>query len=395
MSVVAKRTLILALIAAVVAGWLTTRAMHIQSQKDNLAQKCAAAFEAKHWQTLETASREWLKLESAPAAWFWLGTALKGQARYLDADLAFQQVPANGIRGIDAAIEHMEIQFHVAERPLNALPLALRLLERDERLASPRRHLIYFYAMTLQRPQFLREFRQALQFRVDLPEHYVYLLALEDLAFRDAETVTAKWAQANPESQFLQTVHAVQLVRSARNEARQTPSPERRERYDRIRDAFVAAHHEDSPSLMVLDTLLLLAVDRGDLAEVARLLELVPDEATDDPVFWKYRGWYAAHVDDAVQAEDSFRQALALHPLAWQTRHELANLLRRLGRADEAAKLHTIASQGTELIGESRRLPHAQKVSNDWLARLAKYAEDCGDYQVVNGIVRRRNFPVQ
>jgi predicted Zn-dependent protease len=182
----------------------------------------------------------------------------------------------------------------------------------------------------------------------------------------------------------------VQLVRSARNEARQTPSLELREKYDRIRSDFVASHHTAPTELIVLDTLLLLAVDQGDIEEVARLLELVPEEAASDPVFWKYRGWYATRVDDANQAEDSYRHALMLHPLAWQTRHELANLLRGKGQADEAAKLHSIAGQGTALISDSRRLAHAQKISNDWLARLAKYATECGDFPVVNGIVRRR-----
>lgn len=382
-----KRTL---LILTVVLLSVCAGAYYVQRRVDQLTRLCAEAFRQHDWQKLEGSARESLMLRGTPLAWYWLGSALKGQGKFAEAKSAFEKVPLHGIRGIDAAIERMEITFHVELRPLEAIEAAQRLLERDPRLASPRRHLVYFYAMTLQRPQLLREIRRAIEYHVDLPEHYIYLLTLEDLSFKDAEEITTRWLSGTPDSPFLQTIVEVQRLRVARNEARQTPSPELTQHYSDMRNAFLAAHDASTAPLSVLETLLLLAMDRGDVPEAGRLLALVPVEAGDDPTFWRYRGWYAMRNGDLTQAEDSYREALSLHPEGWQTRHEYANILRAKGDVRSAARYQATAGLGTKLISESRRLEHVQKVSMPWLLEMATYAAKCDDLSTANAIYRRQ-----
>ncbi len=383
----AKRVLLTSVV--LLLALISAASVYLQYRVDHLAKQCAEASKRNHWPKLEGLAREWLSLRSAPVAWYWLGTSLKGQAKFREAKAAFARVPLDGIRGIDAAIERMEITFHIDQHPLEALELARQLLDRDARLASPRRHLIYFYAMTLQRPQLLREIHRAIDHLVDIPEQYVYLLTLEDLSFRDAEDVTTRWLEATPDSEYLQTIVEVQRLRVARNQARQTPSPELTQRYEDLRLAFVATHDATKAPTVVLETLLLLAMDQGDVEEAGRLLALVPESAGDDPAYWRYRGWYALRNGDLDQAEDSYRQALLLHPLGWQARHEYANLLRAKGDARAAARLQSVAGLGTRLIGESRRLDHAQNVTGVWLADMANYATQCAELSVANGILRR------
>jgi Tfp pilus assembly protein PilF len=145
----------------------------------------------------------------------------------------------------------------------------------------------------------------------------------------------------------------------------------------------------------VLDSLLQLAKDDGDVEEVGRLLTLVPDDATNDPGFWRFRGWYAMQTGDLDQADDAFRQALELNPLGWQTRNEYAGLLRLRGQISEATAMQGISSLGSELALEARRLVHAHDISQELLKKMANFALKCNSPDVANGIVRRQRMPQQ
>ena len=365
-----------------------------QSEIDRLSRACAEASRKQAWPRLESLSREWTTIDSSPIAWYWLGSALKAQGRFLEAEPAFAQIQVDGPRGIDAAVARMEIQFHVHKRPLAAIDLARDLLERDQKLASPRRHLIYFFAMTLQRTELIREIRQAIKFGVDVREHYLYLMILEDLSFRDAELITREWAEACPESAELRIAHQVQQLRLARLEMREDPSPVLVRRYEEIRSRFLEQFEQLSTNPQVLDTRLLLATDDSDVTAAGHCLERVTDNAAEDPVFWRYRGWYATHTGDLEDAEKSYRRAIELHPLGVQSRAELSGVLRRLGQAEEAGRMQELAFRGTAIVLKTRHLNHLRDGSISLLRTTAEFAGDCGDQEVASGILRRIDNPV-
>lgn len=360
-----------------------------QARVRRLSKECAVVAKREDWTRLEALAREWTDFDPSPLAWFWLATSLKEQREFAEAEHAFAKVPLDGLRGIDAATARMEILYHIDERPLEAIALARELLQLDPHLAAPRRHRIHFHAMTLQRRELIQEIRLAIRHRADVPEHYVYMLSLEDLSFRDAEQVTARWVEAAPDSAVLRQAHQMHRLRSARSQSRESPTPETIENYRQVREEVMSAVGDDTSDPVVLDSFLLLAMDSEDVDEAGRLLGLVPDQAADDPVFWRYRGWYATKIRDLAQAGEAYRQALALYPLGWQTRHEYANLLRLSGQVEEAGKVQSISAQGSELANEIRRLPHVRDVPPALLNRIARFARDCGDNEVANGIIRR------
>jgi tetratricopeptide (TPR) repeat protein len=357
-----------------------------------LSTECATYATREDWPRLEAVARQWTQLHSDPAAWFWLGTSLKEQLRFGEAKQAFANVPVEGIRGIDAAVERLEIQYHIENRPLEALELARDLLQRDPSLASPRRHLIHFCAMTFQRPELIRQVRQAIDHHVDIPEHYIYLFLIEDLSFRDAQDVTALWTLAAPESQFLRRVHQMHRLRFARGAATSSPTPELMQKFQIVRREIGAAFERSTTDPVVLDTLLLLAVDSGDVDEVGRLLALVPETAGDDPVFWRYRGWYATRNGNYESAADSYLQALKLHPLGWQTRHEYSTALRLDGKVQAAGKQQAVSALGSELSNDIRRLPYIRTAPPGLMQRLAGFARECGAWELANGIIRRQQI---
>ena len=366
-----------------------------QHRLDQLSTECVTAFHEKNWRDLEVLARQWTDMQSAPAAQYWLGIALKEQGKFEAAFRAFKSIRLEGPRGIDGAVERMEILFHVFQKPLDAIDLADKLLERDRKLASPRRHLIYFHAMMLQRPELLQQIKLAIEDHVDLPEHYVYLLSMEELGFRDADEVTRKWTEATPESAVLHHASLARRIRTARAAVLSSPTPESAEEYAFLKSEIVPQLRDLGSKSIGLDTLLMLAMDDSDTDEASRLLSLVPDAAANDPCFWRYRGWYAMRTGDLEQAEQAYRQALELHPLAWHTRHEFASVLRLLDRGVEAAAVQAVAAQGSELVVEIHRLTHTQNVNFALLKRIANYSIDCKSSDIANGILRRQQTSLQ
>lgn len=387
MSASLKWVFALSLIAAACWGAYSARRSQLLAR---LPVQCVTLGKQRNWIGLEAVARDWLAQAPAPGAWYWLGIALKEQRRFPEAADAFGAVPVNGPRGIDAAIERMELQFHVFEQPLKAMQLAERLLKDDPRLASPRRHRIYFYAMTLQRSQLLQEVSLAIKYGVDVPEHYVYLVWLEDLSFSDADVVTGKWAAANPDSELLQHVWLARRLRAARARTlTSAPTREDTQRYQELRAEIAPQLRGLDADPAALDMLLLLCVDDSDVEEAGKLLGRVPDSAVEDPIFWKYRGWYAASIGDLQQADDACRRSLELYPLGWQARNVYANVLRLSGETEAAGRQQKIAADGSDLVLAIRRLPHPRDVTPEQLRRMAQYATDCGAWEIANGLQRR------
>ena len=365
---------------------------HREWQLSELPGLCNAAANLEAWEELEIPAKRWVKLSPREAiAWFWLGQALRGQSRFDEAFEAYGHVPLRGPRGIEAATARLEIQFHVLHEPISALRIADEILTLEPKNPDALRHQIYFHAMTMQRPQMMAGIRRIIESGGDLPEHYLYLLNVEDLWFSDGPEVTEKWQLKSPDSPRLQASYLVQLAKRARAISRTTPGPNSDAEFQKIVSEF--EHYASSLANLpqVLEFHLFMATDGGQVDEVAQQLALVPDDSVDDPVFWKYRGWYATQTSNLEDAERSYQEAIRLNPLGCQTRHEYAQLLRTLGRASEAAPQQALAARGTALVVEARQLKHLRDAPPRLLQGISQYAADCGDWQSANGIHRHQN----
>ena len=390
-SIIAAVTLLVLLLPLILGPTLYRGNPRLQA----LPAACAKAFRDKNWKNLEASAREWTRLQSTPGGQYWLGISQKEQGNFDAAFRAFETIPLDGIRGIDAAIERMELLFHYFQLPLPAIQLADQLLKLDPKLAAPRRNLIYFHAMMLHRAELLRQIHTAIEDHSDLPEHYAYLLTMEDLGFRDAEVVTQKWSEATPTSEVLKNTYLARQIRTARTAVLSSSTPELAARYAALQAEILPQLNQLDSEPIALDTQLLLAMDSGNTEQAGQLLSQVPDSSANDPGFWRYRGWYAMRIGDLEQADEAYRQALELHPLGWQTRTEYASVLRLRGRSTEAAAAQSVAAQGADLVAEIRRLPHAQKIPFELLKRIATYAAACDSLPVANGILRRQQKSVK
>ncbi len=378
------------LAAAAVLQW--RQASHLRQ----LLSACRDAAGRQNWHQLEALSRESLTVDQkAPVAWFWLGEALRYQRQFSEAEEAYSHVALNQLRGIDAAVERMQLRFHVFHDPESALQLAEELLRLNDRLADPIRNRIYYFAMTSQRAALLNEVQRAIEVQADLPAHFVYLVSLEEIGFSDADEVTAGWLKNAPDNQFFQAVNLAHRARNARAAWLTSPTAELKSGLDSLLDEVRLLHAELPQEPVLLEFLMTMAMDAGDVGRIGELLSLVPDSAADDPVFWLWRGRYALLTLDLEEAESSLTRAIEIHPLAWQARNEYAALLRTTGRSQEAGRLQKLAAQGTKIAGEIRRLSHANDVQQPLLDEIAEFANACEAWSIAHAVYRRRQPSVK
>ena len=179
--------------------------------------QCNQAVTAEDWEKLEAVSREWIRdVPQSGMAWFWLGKSLHQRQKYTEAFEAFAHVPLRGPRGIEAANLRLEIQFHVLNQPLAALQIADEILQIEPGNFDARRNRVYFYAMTMQRPELIAEIRKIIEVGGDLPEHYLYFINIDDLWFMDGAEIVRRWRDEAPDSNLLKVSELIQRAKRAR-----------------------------------------------------------------------------------------------------------------------------------------------------------------------------------
>ncbi len=380
---------IVATVALAVGGW-RARATWLERQATEAEQACALAEQSADWSRLEQLARAWRDwAPQEPVAALYLATALERQGRAAEAAEALQSVRLNGSQDIEAHERLAKLQFGPLDQPLEGLETCEQLLAMDPKNAAARGYKIHFFAMTLQRMRLIEAVREAIDLRVEQPEHYLYLLMIDDLSFRDGLEITSRWLAQHPDSKVLQSAHAVHQARHSRAEALEQPGPDTAAEYAAAQAQLAELLVADPANPAYLEMSMLEAQDNSEVDRLGELLAQVPETHAKDPVFWRYRGWYLSAVGDPEASEQAYRRALELNPLSWQTRSEYASLLRLQQRTREVNAMQRLAADGQQISLAIRHLKHVREVDQDQMRLLAEYAAECSDWQVANGLYRR------
>jgi tetratricopeptide (TPR) repeat protein len=131
-------------------------------------------------------------------------------------------------------------------------------------------------------------------------------------------------------------------------------------------------------------------MQKGDVSSVVRLLGMATVEAEDDHRFWRFKGWAHAEQNQIDEAEKAYRRAIELHPLDWNTRHMLAEILQKKQQYDEVKTLRGLVSRANDLRRALQVTSNEGQVSAATLMELASYASDCGERQLAKSL--RRNL---
>ena len=357
----------------------------VEHREEALKTQCRATYESDDWDRLEQLAREWLDLNPESAdAWIFLADAAK-QRNDLEHTVEYlKRVPRSDPKVVDALAEAINIEFGPLNRPLEGARLCEEVLGMAPRTPIPRQRLIFFHALTLQRVKMIAQIRQALELQCEAPEAYAYLVLSDHLSFTNGFKLNSQWLQEAPESELFLVARAVQMSETLSKLEDQTlESDEQRSERTKLMNQYLKQYPSNPP---LLRHFLALAVEQSDIAEVGRLLKQVAPESSEDSVFWRYRGWYYAAVEDFEQAEVAYRKAGMLFRLDWHVWHELAAVLRRKGELDEAEYLERVALEGKTLRKELMQLPDVSKLTPEILERIGNYAEHCGDNLVAEAV---------
>lgn len=383
-----------ALLAATMWGLLV---IHRQQQAATLARDCARFLERHDWEQLQSAASQLVRQQrdEQGSGWFWLGKARQGQGNWPEAVTAYEHIGLDQPRGLEAAVARMEINLFKLHQAEAAVTLARAILQRSPRLGPPRNCLIYFYAMSGQTGPLLREIRLAIEYRTDIPDHFVYLMSADALAFRDAVEITGRWAEAAPESTLLKTAWLARQVQMSLADRARSVSVESQERRRSLMEQLRAVPPDNPQGQIILFMLeLALAQENFDLDRVSQLLRTHPEGAVDDPRYWTIQGWELAQRRQLETARNALVKALEIFPLSTRARHALSDLHRLENRLEPARQAQSVASTGTALLAEMHRVAHVRGMPQSLLREMAEYARQCGDDVTFTALTRRLIAPV-
>ncbi|MEZ6040570.1 MAG: tetratricopeptide repeat protein [Planctomycetaceae bacterium] len=369
------------------AGFAYLRSSH-EEKSEQYRQDCLQHTVAEDWLALESAARAWLDFEeNGDEARLYLAEALV-QNRKSEEALKVLNAVSPSFQGYTQVLHvRAELLFSELNRPLDALPLWEELLELEPRATVPRQRLIYWYSMTLQRPELQEAILDAIRVGSEPPEAYTYLFLLNDLNFSDGLTMSTRWRLAYPDDASLEVAQAIFAAKQTADKLLPTFGTSTVSPGDQslVKNCLTKYPDALEPLALTLDQ----AVFAGDTEQVTRLLQNAPPEAAEDSRFWRFRGWLMQSQGRFKESREAYEEGLRIHPWDWSIRLLLADVLRREGSQDAAADAASLAMQGKELKARILSSPNARELEEDLVYDLLEYFQETGPAVVAEAMARR------
>lgn len=381
-----NRTLIILIVLLLPLSYLAYRSLRVY-QLRSLAWEAAELRNAGKWRTLEPVAVKWGEADPSSAVpWLFAAECAERlgspdrMAQYLE------RIPQDDPRAPDLLLELATIYFGPLNRPDKGVRACERAIELAPLHQEAHRRLIFYYGITMQREKIIEITRKAIRLGIDTQETYVYLFGANWLSFSNAYELNGKWLKSGVNDELYGIAEALHWRGATKNDPSVAALPEadrerirKAEQLKMLQDYFVRF----PKNVELLAFFLEESSVRGDVDEVSRLLATVPPTAANDNRFWHYQGWLHASLEEWDDAEKCYRKALELHPYAWRSQFELADVLRKMGRQGEVERLSNLSLEGKDLQKVILQLPDVQSVSMDLFVRMQKYSLECGDEEVV------------
>jgi len=373
------------LIVRGLVGWNESRARDLEAA-------CKQAHQAGRYDEEETLARAWMS--AAPGAAgpiFFLAEAQLGQGRAREAAATFATLPDGDPLTIQGLSDRADLLFGELRDPREGARTCERIIEQQPADIEAHRRACFFSAITLDRRGLATRARRAIDVGADLPETFVYLLGSSWLTLSNTLAVNSHWLEGAPDDeQFLVAaargfVSASGLDDEVVEEGESPDAPAEPEHDRQLRELLerFPANRE------LLAYFLQKAATRGDVERVTELLAQAPPAAADDNRFWRFKGWVHDQAGEPEEAEAAHRRALEIDPFDFLTWHQLAAVLRKAGRTDEAALPARLAAEGRNLRKRILQAADVRTVPPDILREMASFARDCGQAEVAERLTRR------
>ena len=391
------------LVGLLVIGLLSAAAQPVlQMWRDRQAltldRQCRELRDRKDWSKLAAESESWSKSDPKRAkAWLFRAEAAEGQGKFVEASDYLFHVPPNDERYIPAYMGGVTLLLGQANRPIEGIAAIHQLFKREPRIAEAHKHLIQFYALTLQRQKLLHQIRFAIANEREPPESYVYLLLVDTLRLSNGVEMNSRWLEQYPDNEIFLVARALHMQdekEEARRKAAENKSglAEKETEITPQRSQTLADLFQRFPNnLELLSYEIELALLVGDTDRVIALLSKAPPEIDDDNRFWRYKGQIHEARQELDEAEKAYRKSARMNPLEWRSWNSVAIMERLRGNFAEAGRLQGLVKRADGLRIKARALPLIEEVGPDWLRPFADIARDAGDKQVADALFRRLN----
>jgi len=303
--------------------------------------------------------------------------------------VALESVPDSFARLTEVKETRLNLLLRDLHRPFDCRSACGQLLETDPQNATALGLLIYIDAMLLDVPRLSRDLRRALSASVETPDHYVYLMMLDDFAVINGDEVTGQWLQRDPDNTALLAANAVHTLDRLRLLQVKEASDANRARLAaavaRV-DELAAAHPQDA---CLLRSRVLSALADGEVSLLRELLTAASEPSQQEAVCLRARAFVHLADGDTAAAFACLQQALEQHPLSFECRALLSDVQRRDGNRQQASTLQAIAITGTKIRETIAAMTSVTDANPALLRRIANYARECEDWETAGALERR------
>lgn len=357
-------------------------------QIDALERACADAERNRDWQKLFDSAAQWtVTAPRTPQAWFALSTAALNLNQPEKSWDSLYRIPEFYPRYDEVLERKMLLAFTRLRKPIDGVDACEQLLARRYALPLAQFHLAWFYAMTFQLDRLNTQCRQAVEQFADSPEHFAYLMILDDFLISNGEEETSLWitnGDATETTRTAQLLHRIARLKRMRDDSPATGSEIRRLRTER-RERL--AQYPESVPLQISE--LEFCVETQDLERAFTILASADAAERKSWVLERFRATLLMHQNELSAAEQALETALQLNPLSWAARGLLADCLRRQNRSDDAAQQQQLAALGAEVAIAISSQKQLSEISHETLRKLAEFASGCKDWTISSGLRRR------
>jgi len=385
----AQRNFRILFLSLILAGGLVPAWNWWETQKTaSLAAACRAAILEGKWDPAQSLAEQWVSRSPQDAqAWLSLADVAKHRGDLAATAECLGRIPTTDESYLNSQMLRGDLLLDGLKRSDQAVEVWKAMLAVSPHANVAYQRLIYVYSMTLQRERMVKQIRVAIQNQAEPPEAYGYILTAPNLVFTDGYLKVGQWLQANPDDETLKVAQAVYAARTNPSKGMKMFGTSAVQVGDGARVMECLKDYPDNLELRAF--VIEKAIGDANMAALGRALQKLPIAAESDSRFWRYIGTFRDSQRRPKEAADAFVQSIQLHPLDWKSHHELGAIQRVLGHPELAAKHAELGARGKQLEREFMELPNATQADAVLLESLLRFAKDCGDQDVVNGLTFR------
>ncbi|MDG2468694.1 MAG: hypothetical protein P8M80_05400 [Pirellulaceae bacterium] len=353
-----------------------------------LEEACEAAKSSGDWAELELKAREWAIWDpDNEKPWLYLATAAQEVGANQELLKYLSLMPESGPS--PAFMLQSDILFQ-SNKAREAAEIFAMLVAREPASKEAHRRLNFYYAMTRQRTELIRESRRAIQDGADIIDSFVYLVGADWLTFTNGYQVTMAWAQAYPgDNEIFEIAAAMHLIAAGVDQSMEEVDEKLKEQLSKSSEiiANLKAKYPNNREILVME--MVYHIHRANARKVGELLNQLTIDVEDDSRFWRFKGWFYSYCEDWTQAEAAYRKCLELYPYDWQCRHELSLVLRQLNKPEELKAIQESAYLGKDVMRDVLQADNIAAISLKSMEKIIQYARLCGEGEMAKKLSDR------